>query len=104
MKNTLVAVLAFAAYGPLAAAQPAPPDTNPADPAVSVPAAPYESAFKSYRGFQETPLAPWRDANDEAARVGGHLGIVRGQTSGHDHGMPNGNMKPGSTARNPASK
>jgi hypothetical protein len=58
---------------------------HPADPAVPVPAARHESAFTGYRGFREEPLAPWRDANDEAARAGGHAGIMGGS-----HGGPGG--------------
>ncbi len=77
MKNAFIAVIALAAHGPLAAAQPAAGRNDPADPAAPAPAFQYESAFEGYRGYRETPLTPWRDVNDEVARVGGHLGIVR---------------------------
>ena len=80
MKNAFIAVIALAAHTPLAAAQPAAASADPADPAdpaAPAPASQYESAFKGYRGYRETPLAPWREVNDEAARVGGHLGIFR---------------------------
>ena len=77
MKNAFIAVIALAAHTPLAAAQPAAASADPADPAAPAPAFQYESAFKDYRGYRETPLAPWREVNDEAARAGGHLGIFR---------------------------
>ena len=77
MKNAFIAVIALAAHAPLAAAQPAADRHDPADPAAPAPAFQYESAFKGSRSYRETPLAPWREVNDEAARVGGHLGIFR---------------------------
>jgi len=104
MKNAFIAVIALAAHGPLAAAQPAASNTNPADPAAPVPALQYESAFTDYRGFRETPLVPWRDVNDEVARIGGHLGIVRSQGNRNDHVTPKANMKQGGTAHDPTSR
>jgi len=77
MKYAFIAVIALAAHAPLAAAQPAAARNDPADPAAPAPAFQYESAFKGYRSYRETPLTPWRDVNDEVARVGGHLGILR---------------------------
>lgn len=55
---------------------------SPADSGVAVPAMKYESAFASYLPFRDEKLAPWREVNDEAARVGGHLGIFGG-AAGH---------------------
>ena len=52
---------------------------DPADPRTPVPASPYRSAFEGFRGQEESKPVPWREANDEAARIGGHLGILRGQ-------------------------
>ena len=104
MKNVFIAVIALAVHGPLAAAQPAVANTNPADPAAPVPVLEYESAFKGYRSFRETPLAPWRDVNDEVARVGGHLGIVRGQSGGTERAAPGKIMKKGDAPRHPASR
>jgi len=104
MKHALVAVIALAAHGPLAAAQPSASHTNPADPAAPVPSLHYESAFKGYRASRETPLAPWRDVNDEVARVGGHLGIVRGQSGRTERAAPGPNMKKGEPPRHPASR
>ena len=104
MKNAFIAVIALAAHGPLAAAQPAASNTNPADSAAPAPAFRYESAFTDYRGFRDTPLAPWRDVNDEVARIGGHLGIVRGQSGGTERAAPGRDMKKGEPPRHPASR
>lgn len=62
-----------------AAAQDAAP-RNPADPSVAVPAPRYESAFSGYARQRDEKIAPWREVNDEVARVGGHIGILRGTT------------------------
>jgi hypothetical protein len=78
--NLYLAAAALAAFAlPAAAQQPA--RSDPASQAAPVPAFKYDSAFAGYRGFREEPLAPWRDANDEVARAGGHAGIFR------SHGM-----------------
>jgi len=53
---------------------------NPADPSVDVPAPRYDSAFSDYVRQRDDKLAPWRDVNDEVARIGGHIGILRGAT------------------------
>lgn len=50
---------------------------DPADAQARVPAATYRSAFEGYRRFEGERRANWREANDEAARVGGHVGILR---------------------------
>lgn len=41
------------------------------------PQAMYESAFEGYRAYRDQDMASWRDLNDEAARVGGHAGVLR---------------------------
>ena len=54
------------------------------DPAASDARAPRvedRSAFADYRPFSDEKLAPWRDVNDEVARVGGHAGAT-------GHGKP----------------
>jgi len=83
-----LAALVIAAVTPLAAAQQQPARPNPADPAAPVPAFKHDSAFAGYRGFREEPLAPWRDANDETARAGGHGGIVGGTGHGSTKRAP----------------
>ena len=52
------------------------------DPGTSVPALKYESAFTRYLPFRDEKLVPWRDVNDEVARVGGQSGILGG-AGGH---------------------
>jgi hypothetical protein len=75
-KGILFALAAMTAGA--AAAQPT-PRPDPADPKAPVPSIEYRSAFTDYRPYSEPELAPWRAANEEVGRVGGHLGIVRGQ-------------------------
>lgn len=80
----MIRVIAFATLATiaqLAAAQQRAP-AHPADPAAPAPAVRYESALSGYRGFREEELVSWRDANDEVARIGGHVGIVGGAGRG----------------------
>lgn len=65
----------------VSAAQPA-ATANPAAPDAPTPTANYESAFAGYRPFRDEPLAPWREVNNEVARVGGHLGMFGGAHAG----------------------
>ena len=69
-------VLAWSA-GHAETAPPAPAD--PADPTVAVPEAKYESAFDGYRRHDDAKPRAWREANDEAATLGGHMGQMRGR-------------------------
>ena len=78
--KTLLAMAVLAAAAPFAAAQQ--PRPEPTEPAAPVPAFRYESGFDGYRGFRDEPLAPWRELNDDVARIGGHVGIVRGAHGG----------------------
>jgi hypothetical protein len=71
-RTPLLSCIGLALASPLFAAAPA-----PADPSVPVPAAGYPSAFESYRGYREEPLADWRAVNDEVGVIGGHAGIFR---------------------------
>lgn len=59
---------------------------SPTDSATAVPAVKYESAFTGYVPFRDEKLASWREVNDEAARVGGHLGIFGGAAGHAGHG------------------
>lgn len=73
---------------------------SPADPAAPAASSDYRSAFEGYRYFGDVKVGNWRDLNDEVARVGGHVGIMRageasaqpvvgGHPSGHgNHGAP----------------
>jgi len=42
----------------------------------------YESAFKGYQPYRDEPLAPWREVNDTAGQVGGHVGVLRAEQRG----------------------
>lgn len=56
-------------------------NVNPADPGAAAPQTPYVSAFAGYQPFLDEKLAPWREVNDEVARIGGQVGIFGG--TGH---------------------
>jgi len=74
LKRTAVALAALAASS--AGAQ-APARPDPADPKAGGAArAAYESAFKGYRPHGDSELARWRDSNEQAGRLGGHMGHV----------------------------
>ena len=77
MKHALWLLLAALAAGNAVGKEEKRPHS--ADPGATVPATPYRSAFDGYRGLEEPKSIPWREANEEAARIGGHLGILRGQ-------------------------
>lgn len=105
MKNVLsIAAVVLAAHAPLATAQMAAAATDPVNPHAPVPSFSYDSALTGYRNFQDVPLAPWRDVNDEVARVGGHLGIFR--TPQRDKDANRAGTKPaaGDGAREPGSQ
>ncbi|HYH41010.1 MAG TPA: hypothetical protein VD867_03420 [Burkholderiales bacterium] len=71
MTSTHTLVLLCACFAPgasLAAVSPAPP---------AAPVAEYRSAFESYRAYREEPIADWRAVNEDVARAGGHIGIMR---------------------------
>lgn len=84
MQSKFAALLyCVAALAPLVAtAQQRTTGLSPTDSSAVVPAVKYESAFTGYVPFRDEKLAPWREVNDEAARIGGHIGIVGG-AAGH---------------------
>ncbi|MBM3343425.1 MAG: hypothetical protein FJY56_15150 [Betaproteobacteria bacterium] len=78
---SIIALCAAAWAAPMAhAAQPAPaaPATAPTEAGARVPPIHYDSAFSGYQSHREQKLAPWREANDEVHRAGGHIGIFGG--------------------------
>lgn len=79
MKHAYLVLLAALAAG--TASGQSGKQADPADSQARVPAAPYRSAFEGYRSLEEPKRIPWRNANEEAARVGGHLGILREQAA-----------------------
>lgn len=52
-------------------------DLDPASAASAAPAQKYQSVFANYRGFAVATPIPWRRANERAARMGGHVGILK---------------------------
>lgn len=72
-------LLAALAAGTAVAQAPARPD--PADPAARAPAPTYRSAFEGYQRIENGSRPSWREANDGAARIGGHIGILREQAA-----------------------
>lgn len=53
---------------------------SPTAPSARVPAPHYESAFRNYQPYAEperAPAAVWRAANDEMARLRGHMGHLQ---------------------------
>lgn len=55
----------------------APTRADPADPAARVAPPVYRSALEGYRNLGALPRVDWRGSNEEAARIGGHIGILR---------------------------
>ena len=54
--------------------------TAPADAARAAAPIPYRSAFAGYRAWQEPAPMNWREANETAGALGGHMGHVRGRS------------------------
>jgi len=79
MKHALWYLLAALAAGTAIAQTGTRPD--PADPQARAPAPVYRSAFEGFRRFEAEQRPGWREANEEAARVGGHIGILRDQAA-----------------------
>lgn len=76
-KLWIAAALAAAlSVGP-ATAQTGAPRPDPLDADASVPVTTYKSAFGAYRAQTEPEVAPWRDSNDVAARIGGWRAYAR---------------------------
>lgn len=71
--------LAALAAGNAAAQSAVHPD--PADPAARVPETAYRSAFEGYRNHDLSKQTPWRAANEDVGRIGGHVGILREQAA-----------------------
>lgn len=65
-----------------------PAAADPADPKAPVPETKYQSALDGYQPYEETRLRGWREANDEARMLGGHMGQVRGRASAPQHTVP----------------
>ena len=80
MKSTrslLLLAVCLAPAAPLFAVVAAPSESAARDAAGQ-----YRSAFEGYRPHRDQNVADWRSVNDEVARAGGHIGIMRDQQSG----------------------
>jgi thioesterase domain-containing protein len=76
---TKLLTLAMVASALLAGGAHAQSRPKPDDPATRAAPIAYDSAFKGYQPFRDEPLAPWREVNDTAHRVGGHVGVLRAE-------------------------
>ncbi len=74
--------LALVASASIAGAAHAQSRPKPDDAATPVAPTAYDSAFKGYQPFRDEPLAPWREVNDTAQQVGGHVGVLRAEQQG----------------------
>jgi hypothetical protein len=79
MQHTHVYLIALAALAAGTVSAQTGKDPGPADPQARAPAPVYRSAFEGFRRLEEDRRTNWREANEEAARVGGHIGVLREQ-------------------------
>ena len=75
MKRTACFALAALLAAGAAAQDSARP--HPADPKAGGNARPYEPVLRDYRPYAEPETGRWREANQEAGRLGGHAGHTR---------------------------
>jgi len=76
MHKAVFFLVAAVAAGLATAQQPRP---DPGEPKAKVPVIEHRSAFEGYRRYTEPEVSGWREMNEEVGRVGGHVGIARGQ-------------------------
>lgn len=72
--KSLIAASIAAAFSAAAGAQQA---AAPAEAKASVPPVVHQSPFAGYRVHAEAKPAPWREVNDEVARIGGWKAYAR---------------------------
>ncbi|HEX6319807.1 MAG TPA: hypothetical protein VFZ84_13190 [Burkholderiales bacterium] len=74
----MLALLALFAGGTaFAQSEGAKDNEGPAKTDALVPRVTYRSAFEGYRSYREQQVAPWKEVNEEVARVGGHMGVLK---------------------------
>jgi len=61
---------------------------NPADPTAPAPSLKHESAFESYRRFEEPKVTPWRAANEEVGALRGHIDHIKETGAASDDASP----------------
>jgi hypothetical protein len=75
MKRTMLLLLAAAAGGAAYAQSGGADDVR--EPQAKVPPPVYQSAFQDYRPYREQEPASWREVNEEVARIGGHIDVMK---------------------------
>lgn len=75
MRQVMLALLALFAGG--AAFAQGEGKNDPRAPDAKVPPEIYRSVFDDYRPYREQELASWRQVNEEVARIGGHIGVMK---------------------------
>ena len=76
MKRTILFALSALAGG-VAFAQGESERKDAATPELPVPPVTYQSAFEGYRPYREQDVDSWRAVNDEVAKIGGHIGVLK---------------------------
>lgn len=79
MVRIVACVLAAATLVPPALAADATTEPERASAPRTPPA--YVSAFTDYRAWRDPALVPWKRANEEVGRLGGHAGHLRGDAT-----------------------
>lgn len=76
---------------------------NPADPRAETAPLPYQSPFAGYRPFAGGAVGPWKDVNDEVARIGGWKAYAReAYEASKQAAPPDGGAKPSAAPQEPA--
>jgi hypothetical protein len=99
-KPYIVAALAALLSVGTVAAQTAASRPDPLDAGASVPVTTYKSSFGAYRAQSEPEVAPWRDSNDTAARIGGWRAYAR-EAQGAEAATPAPAVTPPASAVTP---
>ncbi len=76
------------APGLVPAAEPSPSEKS------APPVRAYVPAFDGYRPLIDEPMRPWRDANEEMGRLGGHIGHIGNEAGTPAHSAPGEAGKP----------
>ena len=62
----------------------------------------YQSAFDGYRAYKELESQSWRESNEEAGTLGGHVGQLKGSSSRPGEAPKSGTPPSASGAPTPA--
>ena len=89
MLRTICSLLAAMFAVSATAQQASRPD--PADPKAPSAGRTHESAFKDYRPYADPAVGRWREANEQAGRLGGHAGHLPASAKGNAKPETKGN-------------